>query len=102
MPQYKITHTTAYHYEEPVSLSYNEGHLLTRSCLLPLFQQECHSATLTAEPLWNDHRERADFFGNRVTYFTLRQPHQQMVLTAKSEVVITPVFAAGTTKLLVK
>jgi len=97
MPQYQITHTTAYYYEELVSLSYNEGHLLTRSCQLPLFQQECRSTTLVAEPLWNDHRERVDFFGNRVTYFTLREPHQQMVLTATSDVVITPNFAAGTT-----
>lgn len=97
MPQYKISHTTAYYYEDLVSLSYNEGHLLARSCLLPLFEQECNSSTLSIEPLWNDHRERVDFFGNQVTYFTLRQPHQQMVLTAKSNVTITPAFAAGTT-----
>ncbi len=45
---------------------------------------------------WDDHRERLDFFGNRVTYFTLRQPHEKMTLTASSEVVITPTFASGT------
>jgi transglutaminase-like putative cysteine protease len=95
MPRYQITHTTAYYYEEPVSLSYNEGHLLPRACLLPLFQQECVAATFNVEPISNDQRERSDFFGNRVTYFTLRQPHEQMVITAASEVIVTPMFAAG-------
>jgi transglutaminase-like putative cysteine protease len=95
MAHYRITHTTTYDYEEPVSLCYNEGRLLPRSCALPLFQQECRRAEFTVVPPWNDQRDRLDFFGNRVTYFTLRQPHEQMVLTATSEIVITPAFIAG-------
>lgn len=92
MPHFQIRHTTTYDYEEPVSLCYNEGHLLPRTCYLPLFEQECHSATLDVEPIWNDHRERLDFFGNRVLYFTQRHPHERMVLTARSDVEIRPLF----------
>ncbi|MEZ4676000.1 MAG: transglutaminase family protein [Caldilineaceae bacterium] len=95
MPQFQITHTTAYHYEEPISLCYNEARLLPRSFVSPLFQQECVTAALAIEPTWNDQRERVDFFGNRVTYFTIRQPHAQMVLTATSAVVVRPTFAAA-------
>lgn len=98
MPNFRITHTTAYQYEDTVSLCYNEGRLLPRSCVLPLFHQECLSASLQAEPLWDDQRERSDFFGNRVTYFTMRQPHEKMVLTAKSQVIITPSFAANSNR----
>ena len=96
MQRFKITHTTTYQYEASVSLCYNEGQLLPRSCDLPLFHQQCLAATLKAEPNWDDQRERLDFFGNRVTYFTLRQPHEKMALTANSEVVVTPTFATGT------
>lgn len=94
MQRFKITHTTTYQYEAEVSLCYNEGQRLPRSCDLPLFHQQCLTATLKAEPNWDDQRERLDFFGNRVTYFTLRQPHEKMALTANSEVVVTPTFAA--------
>ena len=97
MPTYQITHTTAYHYDEPVSLCYNEGRLLPRSFRLPLFSQECAAAELIVKPLWDDARERIDYFGNRVTYFTLRQPHAQMRLTATSEVTVTPLFAGSST-----
>lgn len=103
MPNYQITHTTAYHYEEAVSLCYNEGRMLPRSCATPLFTQECSAAHILVEPLWNDQRERTDFFGNRVIYFTLRQPHAQMSLTATSTVTVTSRFgpvAMGTNALL--
>lgn len=95
MPRFHITHTTAYAYEEPVSLCYNEGRLLPRTCQLPLFTQECHRATLRVEPEWNDHHERFDFFGNRVIYFTQRHPHERMILTAESDVTLYPSFGPG-------
>lgn len=94
MPRYQITHTTAYHYDEAVSLAYNEGRLLPRTVISPLFRQECYAAQLSVDPPWNDARERTDFFGNRVSYFTLRQPHQKVVITATSEVQVTPMLAA--------
>jgi len=37
-----------------------------------------------------DFRERIDFFGNRVAYFATQQPHTQMIVTAISEVSISP------------
>jgi transglutaminase-like putative cysteine protease len=34
--------------------------------------------------------ERIDFFGNRVTYFAIQQPHNQLIVTAISEVTLFP------------
>jgi transglutaminase-like putative cysteine protease len=37
-----------------------------------------------------DFSERIDFFGNRVAYFAIQQPHTQLIVTAISEVTIFP------------
>jgi transglutaminase-like putative cysteine protease len=37
-----------------------------------------------------DFRERIDFFGNRVVYFAVQQPHSKLIVTAVSEVTIFP------------
>jgi transglutaminase-like putative cysteine protease len=37
-----------------------------------------------------DFRERIDFFGNRVTYFAIQQPHSKLVVTSISDVTIFP------------
>jgi len=37
-----------------------------------------------------DFRERIDFFGNRVAYFAIQQPHIQLIVTATSDVTIFP------------
>ncbi len=88
--RYRITHTTAYEYEEPASLSYNEARLLPRTFTTPLFAQERVNQEIATEPVWRDARERQDCFGNDVLYFTLRQPHGEMQISVTSEVLLTP------------
>jgi transglutaminase-like putative cysteine protease len=83
---YRITHKTKYLYEEPSSLSYNEARLAPRTFKHRLFNQTCLSSELVVEPTWSDQRERVDFFGNSVYYFTIRQPHEKTIITATSEV----------------
>jgi transglutaminase-like putative cysteine protease len=90
MIHYRITHTTSYSYEEPASLSYNEAHVLPRSFATPLFTQERVAQTIVAEPVLEDARERRDGYGNEVLFFTMRQPHSDMQITATSEVLLTP------------
>ncbi len=86
MTNYRITHRTRYTYDAPVSLSYGQ------SCLLPreLDTQTCTSARLEISPQPQDQRERLDFYGNRVCYFSLDQPHDVLEITAISEVSVLP------------
>ncbi|MDO9190184.1 MAG: transglutaminase family protein, partial [Sulfurimicrobium sp.] len=79
---YRVIHKTEYDYSEPVGLSYNEARLLPRF----IANQFCHATGLVIEPLPADYREHEDFFGNRVAYFSLREPHQRFVVTSTSEV----------------
>src|SRR6202012_323060 len=79
---YRITHRTDYFYEEPVSSSYGQLHMLPRE--LPV--QRCRSAELSISPTPELARERTDFFGNRVAYFALHEPHQHLNVTVTSVV----------------
>lgn len=84
MPDYRVIHRTRYSYDAPVSLSYGQ------SCLLPrdFATQSCRSSTLTISPSPQDQRERVDFYGNRVSYFSLDQAHDELEITASSEVTV--------------
>ena len=90
MIHFRITHTTAYKYDEPASLSYNEARLLPRTFETPLFTQKRLAQEVVVEPFWRDARERQDSFGNDVLYFTMRQAHSDMKITVTSEVALTP------------
>ena len=90
MTDFLITHKTEYLYEEPASLSYNEARMIPRSFSHCLFEQRCLERQISIEPFWTDYRERLDFFGNEVLYFTLRRPHRQTIITATSRVRLLP------------
>ena len=79
---YRIVHTTRYHYEKSVASSYNEAHLLPRS----FARQTLVSASLAIDPPCRDYRDRQDFFGNTASYFAILDPHQEVTITATSEV----------------
>lgn len=84
--KYRITHTTLYHYSQSVGLCQNEAKLQPRN----FWRQHCHSSHFDIKPTPMDLRERVDFFGNRVVYFSTQQPHTQLIVTAISEVTIFP------------
>ena len=86
MTSYRVNHTTRYRYREPVSLCHNEARLLP--CSLP--HQLCLHSQLQIQPLPTVYHEREDFFGNRVTYFAVQEPHTLLEVTALSEVQIVP------------
>jgi transglutaminase-like putative cysteine protease len=84
--KYQITHTTEYNYQRSVSACHNEIHLIPRN-----FQrQDCVTRQLQINPVAQDYRERTDFFGNTVAYFSIQQPHERLIVTAVSEVVVEP------------
>ena len=91
---YRVTHTTAFTYESPVRLCHNEARLLPRE--LP--GQQVQFSQLKIDPTPIDLGEARDFFGNRVSRFSLQQPHEALTVTATSRVQITPranLFEAG-------
>ncbi len=86
MPVYSIEHTTTYRYGEPVSLSHQVAHLEP----LTSESQECLHFALEVWPRPLELAVRTDYFGNRIHYFTLTEPHRQLHLAATSKVTVTP------------
>lgn len=84
--KYRVTHTTEFVYEARVGLCYNEARLLPR--VLP--HQKVVSTTLEIQPQPHDYYERLDYFGNRTVYFSIQQPHDQLIVTANSVVETGP------------
>src|SRR5580658_2832630 len=84
---YKIVHRTTYKYKYPVSVGNHVACLKPRS--LPshrLAKSELHiqpkPATIT---------ERVDYFGNTLYFFTVQEPHTELVVEARSEVMMESV-----------
>ncbi|HEX4364609.1 MAG TPA: transglutaminase family protein [Solirubrobacteraceae bacterium] len=82
MTTYTVTHRTEYVYESAVAPSYSQLHLLPRD--LP--GQRCRSAEVVVDPEPEDYRERSDFFGNRVAYVAIHEPHVRLTVTSTSVV----------------
>ncbi|SEP00031.1 transglutaminase family protein [Aquisalimonas asiatica] len=82
--KYRITHRTEYHYPRAISRSYNETHLAPRTT--PDQQVLAHSLTIAPRPDYTS--ERTDYYGNRVTHFTIQRPHDQLAVTATTDVAL--------------
>jgi len=82
---YDVTHRTTYRYRSDVSVSHHLAHLHPRG----LASQEVSDFKLTVEPLPTVNTERADFYGNPTTFFTISNPHDRLVVTARSRVRVT-------------
>jgi transglutaminase-like putative cysteine protease len=87
---YKIVHRTTYKYKYPVSVGNHVACLKPRSLLHHrLAQSELHihptPATIT---------ERVDYFGNTLYFFTVQEPHTELVVEARSKVVMDSVMTA--------
>lgn len=80
MPRFRVEHVNQYHYAHQVGLNYGEARLLPRDA----DGQRVLERSLYVSPRTDDCRERDDLYGNRVSWFTLRQPHQDLVVTASS------------------
>ncbi len=94
MIRYQIKHVTTYEYTESVSLCQNVAHLSAREC----DRQQTESPVLSITPEPAVIEERVDYFGNPVHYFTIQEPHRQLVVEATHRigvrVAVPPVPAA--------
>jgi transglutaminase-like putative cysteine protease len=79
---YRVVHRTEYRYDSDVSSSYGELYLLLRD--VP--GQVCRTSEVVIDPAPYDYRRREDFYGNRVAYFAVLEPHDRLTVTAQSTV----------------
>lgn len=79
---YKIIHKTEYSYSDSVNLCYNEARLMPRN----FAYQHCSKSQFVVDPEPGACRERQDFFGNTVYYFTIQRPHRELIVTVTSHV----------------
>jgi len=78
--RYRVRHTTRYDYASPVSLCHNQARVTPRE--LPW--QKVESTELVIEPRPAVISERIDFFGNRVTFFSVQEVHRTLSVTAST------------------
>lgn len=83
---FEVVHTTTYRYQEPAEHSYNEAHLRPRSTP----RQQCLRHSLEVDPVPDSASEFRDVFGNTVSTFTVSGPFDVLVVTARSQVSLTP------------
>jgi len=86
MPVYTITHGTLYRYSQPVVMSHQVLHLEP----LATETQECLNFSLDVQPQPLEIFARKDYFGNQVHHLTITEPHQELQITARSQVAVTP------------
>lgn len=85
MPVYSITHGSTYRYSTPVALSHQALHLEP----LTTDTQECLGFDLEVYPNPMDLVTRVDYFGNRIHYFTVTEPHLELRINARSQIALT-------------
>jgi transglutaminase-like putative cysteine protease len=79
---YKIVHRTSYKYKRPVSVG---SHV---ACLKPrtLPRHSLNHCELQVVPSPAIMTERKDYFGNHQYFFTIEEPHDELVVEARSQV----------------
>jgi transglutaminase-like putative cysteine protease len=81
---YKIIHRTTYKYKYPVSVGSHVACLKPRS----LTRHRLAQSELHIEPGPATMTERVDYFGNHLSFFTIEEPHSELVVEARSQVVM--------------
>src|SRR5580700_7410622 len=81
---YRIVHKTTYTYKQPVSFGTHVAYLIPRS--QPHHTCMSHELLITPNPA--SLHEREDYFGNAFAFFTIREPHQELIIEARSRVVV--------------
>jgi len=82
--RYQVIHTTDYFYSQSVPLCQNEVHLRPRDTP----RQSCLRHRLDVHPLPHGLDECSDYFGNHIQFFMIQDRHDELSVTAQSEVEI--------------
>jgi transglutaminase-like putative cysteine protease len=81
-----VRHLTEYAYADAVTLSHHLVHLAPRADNGQMAAKR--ELNITPTPAFR--RERIDAFGNRVTYFSIEEPHRHLSVEAQCEVTVDP------------
>jgi len=77
---YRVIHRTTYDYEDPVSVSHHLVRLTPRN--IP--GQVCRETGISIAPSPDVTTTHDDYFGNVETFFTLQEPHERLIVEARS------------------
>ena len=88
---YRISHRTTYKYAHPVSVGDHVACLRPRS--LP--HHQVARSSLHIHPAPATLTERIDYFGNLQYFFTIHEPHKELVVESRSEVDVRDAGASG-------
>ncbi|MEQ8819113.1 MAG: transglutaminase family protein [Sumerlaeia bacterium] len=83
---YSVCHRTVYDYESAVSLCQNRAHLIPRGEGRQILKR--HEVAISPEPIWQ--LRRRDYFGNETLYFSVQEPHTQLVIESRCQVDVAP------------
>ncbi len=78
--RYRITHRTAYTYSEPVTVSHHASRVEARET--PCQENAGSRLTITPEPAVR--KNRRDYFGNAVCFFSVQELHERLDILAES------------------
>ena len=81
---YNVTHRTTYKYAYPVSVGDHVACLKPRS----FAHNRLLGNTLLIRPTPVTLTERRDYFGNLLCFFTVEEPHKELVVESRSQVVV--------------
>jgi transglutaminase-like putative cysteine protease len=81
---YHLSHRTTYQYTYPVSVGEHVACLKPRSFL----HNKLISNALRIHPEPTTFTERTDYFGNLLSFFTIQEPHKELVVESESQVVV--------------
>ena len=80
---YKISHRTTYKYAYPVSVGNHVACLTPRSYA----NNQVESSALKITPPPATQTNRVDYYGNLLCFFTISEPHKELIVEAASEVI---------------
>ncbi len=85
MIRFLVKHVTHYKYSARVTRCYNLANVIPRDTA----RQHCVKNRIILSPLAATTHKRTDYFGNRTFHFEIQKPHNELIITAESEVQIT-------------
>jgi transglutaminase-like putative cysteine protease len=81
---YDVRQATVYHYASPVA----HAHHVLRLTPIDRPGQRVHAAALDIEPPPVERREGLDFFGNRITWVALDEPHDMLTVRVAARIAV--------------
>jgi len=87
---YDVRQATIYHYASPVA----HAHHVLRLTPIDRAGQRVHAAALDVEPAPVERREGLDFFGNRITWVVLDEPHDMLTVRVAARIAVERAAAA--------